>query len=612
VSTETTTTDAAPPASASGPQHLLDFSRLWVAIRRRRRTWLAFAVLGMIGGGLLTVLMPPTPTAVVRILVVHEQDGPSDGGSLIRTDVALLDTTRIAAVALKALGSAERPEEFVKTYEVVGLTNNILEVSVEAPSGAEAAKRAEALADAFIDDHVGRIQQAAAAEAKALTDQRGQVQTELTEVNGQISGAEAAAQAAADEANATENGDEDAGPPPVPNAANLDSLYARRAELTDQISQLTQRAEEAGLGAPRVAAGTQIVDAPRPVRASLKVAGATNAAIGFALGLVLGVALAAVTGVIKDRPVLRKDIAENLGASVIAQLPGRRRGLARFLPNKKVLAERRRVAATLVRLVRDGSSQVSVLELGAAGVAAALATDVATELAADQAVALVTDPADRITQEQLPTGTEHPVRLVGADDSRPGEPGEARIGVGSVEPGTAWTDLPHLGSETLLVVRAGHANTAWLHTVARQLADAGIPVVGVVLVDPDPRDKSDGTLWDGLHTALRGRARHAHVNGAAPVTRTGGTSGTNGARGRNGVNGMAADLPTKRFAPVTPTTPPSTPTTPSIAPPVTPVPTPAPAVTTKDKPQSVHDLPTKRFAPVRPLDADEQNHRTQG
>ncbi|MER6870002.1 exopolysaccharide biosynthesis protein, partial [Amycolatopsis sp. NPDC000673] len=55
-------------------------------------------------------------------------------------------------------------------------------------------------------------------------------------------------------------------------------------------------------------------------------------------------------------------------------------------------------------------------------------------------------------------------------------------------------------------VRAGFANTQWLHTVARQLADCGVPILGVVLVDPDPKDRTDGTLWDGLHTALRGRA----------------------------------------------------------------------------------------------------------
>jgi capsular polysaccharide biosynthesis protein len=470
--------------------------------------WLAFAMLGFIAGGALAVLAPPAPTAVTRILVVHEQDGPSDGGMLIRTDVALMMTTRIAAEAIEKLGLDERPEDFLKQYEVIGLTNNILEVSVEGPTGAEAARRADALAQAFIVDHVGRVQSAAAAEAKAITDQRGQVQADLDQVNAEISGAESVA--------AQQDEDEDNAPPPS-NAANLDSLYARRAELTNQISQLTQQAQEAGLGAPRVAAGTQIVDAPRPVRISLKMTGVTNAGIGLVLGFVIGVALAAVTGVVRDKPVLRKDIAEHLGASVIAEV--RRR---RFLPGRN--AERKRVAGTLVRLVRDGSGPVSVLELGAAPLATALATDVAAELAADRSVVLVAERPDRF--KDLPDG----IRLIGADDTSPARSGEARVGVGSVAPGAAWTDLPHLGGETLLVVKAGHANTAWLHTVARQLADAGIPVVGVVLADPDPRDKSDGTLWDGLHTALRGRAKH----------------------NKNGVNGTANlhDLPTKRFAPV--------------------------------------------------------------
>jgi len=505
-----------------GPQHLLDFARLWVAIRRGRRLWLAFGVLGMLAGGALAVLVPPSPTAVTRILVVHEEDGPADGGNLIRTDVALMMTTRIAGAALDKLHLNERPEDFVKEYEVVGLTNNIVELSVKGPTGAEAARRAKALADAFITDHVGRIQSAANAEAKAITDQRAQVQADLDKVNGQISGAEAAAAQNTNGNNQNENT-----PPPQTNAGALDSLYAQRAELTNQITQLTQQAQAAGLGAPRVAAGTQIVDAPRPARVSLKKTGVVNAGIGFALGLVLGVALAAVAGVVRDKPVLRKDIAEHLGASVIAELPARPRWLARFLPRKKATDTRRRAAATLVRLVRDGSGSVSVLELGAGQLAAALATDVAAELAASKPVVLVADPQERI--KAAPADTAHPVRLIGADDTSPSRSGEARIGVGSVAPGASWTDLPHLGEETLLVVRAGYANAAWLHTVARQLADAGIPVVGVVLADPDRWDKSDGTLWDGLHTALRGRAKHKNA-----------TNGTTNVH----------DLPTKRFAPL--------------------------------------------------------------
>jgi uncharacterized protein involved in exopolysaccharide biosynthesis len=520
VSSDRTTT-AAPPETASAPQHLLDFARLWAGIRRRRRLWVAFGLLGFIAGGMLAVLMPPPPSAVTRVLVVHEEDSPSDGGSLIRTDVTLMTTTRIATAALKSLGSAERPEEFLKQYEVVGVTNNVLEVTVEGPTGAEAARRAKALADAFIADHVGRVDAAAKAEAAAITEQRAQVQKDLDGVNGEISGAEAAA---VEEA---QNNEGDEAAPPQPNAAGLDSLYARRAELTDRITQLTQQAQEAGLGTPRVKAGTQIVDAPRPVRTSLKVTGATNAGIGLVLGLVIGLTLAAVTGAVKDRPVLRRDIAENLGASVIAQLPPKRRGLARFLPNKKAAAEHARIAGTLVRLVREGSTPVSVLDLGAPEIAASLAAAVEAALDGDG----------------------------------------PQVGVGSVAPGASWTDLPHLGDETLLVVRAGFANTAWLHTVARQLADLGIPIVGVVLVDPDPRDKTDGTLWDSLHTALRGRAKH--------VEKT--TNGSNRSNGTSGTSG--SDLPTKRLAPVTP---------------------------------PVHDLPTKKFAPVRRESEELSPRRTQG
>ena len=104
--------------------------------------------------------------------------------------------------------------------------------------------------------------------------------------------------------------------------------------------------------------------------------------------------------------------------------------------------------------------------------------------------------------------------MVSGDRAAALSPEERRIGVGSVAPGTAWTDLRYLGTQTVLVVRAGHGSAAWLHTVARQLADQRIPVIGVVLIDPDPRDRTDGTLWDGLHIALRGHSeRPARQNG---------------------------------------------------------------------------------------------------
>ncbi|MGH3762040.1 Wzz/FepE/Etk N-terminal domain-containing protein [Actinophytocola sp.] len=613
------TTTAAPPSTAPTAQPLLDLTRLLLAIRRGRRLWICLGVVGLLTGLSLAFLLPTPPTAVMRVYVVHEDDQPSDSGNLARTDVTLMTTAKIAGAALDEVGSSQRPEDFLEDYTVTGLTNNVLEVTVRAETNADAVRRAQALADVFIAAHVSRVQTAAASEAKALTDQRDRVQADLRQVNSQIANAETQARQQTEE-----NGGEEAAQS-QPNAAGLDSLYARRAELTSRISDLSQQAEEAGIGAPRVAAGTQVVDAPRPLKISQVTTLATNGAIGLLLGVVLGWVLAALTGVVKDKPVLRKDIAAHLGASVVAQLPMPRRGLARLWRGTRAGRERKRVAGTLARLARGEPGPVSVLELGAPRIAAALVLDVATELASDRDVVIVEDPAGRVVDDDLPgrdlhelTGrADRPIRIIGADQTAPAAPGETRLGVGSVTPGTPWTDLAHLGDEALLVVRTGFANTAWLHAVARQLADCRIPIIGVVLVDPDPRDKSDGTLWDGLHTALRGRTRPDRAIEPAPSAKPSRTPEPAArqtrkptsalpahyptpvpAKGVNGVNGTA-DLPTKRFASVQPHFDDSAVGTGNG--------TGSGAGHTSE--QAGHDLPTKRFAPVRPEDVDGFVHR---
>ncbi|MEU0790958.1 Wzz/FepE/Etk N-terminal domain-containing protein [Amycolatopsis sp. NPDC005961] len=556
--TTTSETQAAP---------LVDLQRLFVAIRRRKRLWLATALLGLIAGALVAILLPAPPTAVTKVIVVHQDDSPTDSGTLMRTDVAVLSTTQIAEGALKKLGSTESAEEFMKNYAGLPVTNNVMQITVKAKSNEEAVAQAQALADAFIADHVQRSQAAAAAESKAILDQRKNAQDELAKVDSQI----------ADETGKGRNA----------NASTLEGMYGRRAALASQVSDFDSRAQQAGIGSPQVAAGTQIVDAPRALPKAFLKTTATNSGIGFALGLVLGIAIAAIGAVSRDRPVLRREISTHLGASVIAQLPSKRRGPARLWQRSRAVSERQRVATTLVRAIKKDEPRVSLLELGAPKVAAALALDIATELAADGKASVLDDlPGEDVRRLAGETSSE--ITVVGAGDPA-AEPAERRIGVGTVSPGTAWTDLEHLGRETVLVVKAGHANTLWLHTVARQLADQQIPIVGVVLVDPDPRDKSDGTLWDGLHTALRGRAKSAPSVHRVSVVEHEDRIDELAARIAERV--AVAEPPTRRIAPVRPVGPP-----PSLAkPPAAPLPEPG-KVSVPDH----LDAPTKKFAPVKP------------
>ncbi|MGO4418483.1 Wzz/FepE/Etk N-terminal domain-containing protein, partial [Streptomyces sp. MCAF7] len=468
---------------------LLDLQALVVAVRRRRRLWGSLALLGLLVGAAMAVLLPPPPSAVTKVLVAHKEDQPNDPGTLIRTDVALLQTTRIAGKALKSLGSPEKPEDFMQDYGGIGLTNNLLQINVTGDSDAEAVARAKALADAFVADHVKRIREAANAEAKTLLDQRDRMRDELAQVNKAI-----------------EEGSPESGPKA---SANMESLFARRAELTSRITDFGQRAAEARIGTPQLIAGTQIVDAPRAVRHSLPKAAATNAAIGLVLGLALGLAVAAVGAVVADRPVLRREIAANLDASVIAELP-RRSG--RPWQRRRIRAARTRLTTSLARTVRGSAEPVSLLELGCARSTSVIALDLARALGAEGPVVIV----DALPGPQLAKRTTKPgdPTVVSGERAAAVSHEERRLGVGSVAPGTAWTDLQYLGARTVLVVRAGHGSAAWLHTVARHLADQGIPVIGVVLIDPDPRDRSDGTLWDGPHTAPRGQSeRPARQNG---------------------------------------------------------------------------------------------------
>ncbi|MFI6768049.1 Wzz/FepE/Etk N-terminal domain-containing protein [Streptomyces sp. NPDC050355] len=481
------TTSTTSESSAAAP--LLDLQALVVAVRRRRLFWCSVALLGLLVGAAVAVLLPQPPTAVTKVLVAHQEDQPNDPGTLIRTDVELLGTTRIADKALQSLKSPDKPEDFMQDYGGIGLTNNVLQITATGASDTEAVARAKALAEAFVADHVRRIREAANAEAKSLLDQRDRMRDELAQVNKAIG-------------NRSPDSDPKA-------SASLEALFARRAELTSRITDFDQRAKEARIGTPQLIAGTQIVDAPRAVRHSLPKAAATNAAIGSVLGLVLGLAVAAIGTVVADRPVLRRDIAANLGASVIAELPRRSAGLWQ---RRRIRAARTRLTASLARTVRSSAEPVSLLELGCARSTSVIALDLAGALAAEEPAVII----DGLPGLQLANRRPKPgdPTVVSGERAADVPPHTRRIGVGSVAPGAAWTDLQYLGTQTVLVVRAGHGSAAWLHTVARQLADQRIPVIGVVLIDPDPRDRTDGTLWDGPHTALRGQnERQARQNG---------------------------------------------------------------------------------------------------
>lgn len=472
---------------------LLDLQGLAAGVRRRRRMWAGLALGGLVAGVLAGTVLSGASAASAQIYVVHESEQSGDTEAMTKADLALLKSTSVAREAIAREPVGEPAEDYVEQYSGEVVAMNVLSVTAPGADDQQAVARARALADAFIAVYVRQTEERVRAEVRALDDRRKDVQRELVAL-----GAGAATPA----------------PGPPGRAERVSALNA-------QLSAIEQRAVEAEIGTPTIAAGTTVIDEARVTSRSRLFSAVLYGLIGLVAGLGGGLALAAVATVARDRPVLRRDIAAHLGASVIAQIPGSSRVGRR---GARARAERRRVAGILARLVSPGTGPVSLLELGCAPTTAELVRAMALEVAAEGPVVVVDD---------LPGA---PTRVPGADvdanvtivsggeaGSRPsadGRDGTRALGAGSVSPGASWTDLRRLGAETILVVRAGAAEVSWLHTVARQLADEAIAVIGVVVVRPDPRDRSDGTLWDPLHTAVRGRvaARASGVGADSTAT----------------------------------------------------------------------------------------------
>lgn len=464
-------------------ESLVDLQRLAAGIRWRRRMWGGLALAGLVAGVLSATVLPGASAASAQIYVVHQTEQSGDAEASTKTDLALLKSTSVAREAV-ARSPVDKPaEDYVEDYSGEVVAANVLMVTAPGPDDERAVANARALADAFVAVYVRQTDERARAEVQTLQDRRREVQRELAGLGGSTSPGAGSV----------------SGPP---------GRAERVTALSSQLSAIEQLTVEAEIGTPKVAAGTMVIDEARVTSRPPLVSAVLFGLIGLLAGLGGGLALAAVATVARDRPVLRRDIGAHLGASVVAQIPGPATGPLRPRPGARSRAEHRRVAAILARMVRQGTGPVSVLELGCRRTAAGLVRAMAEELASDARVVLVDDLPGGLPVDAAGSGNDA-VEVVAASGVGPetddGASGR-RLGIGTLVPGTSWTELHRLGAETILVVRAGTSEASWLHTVARQLADEGIAVIGVVVVRPDPRDRSDGTLWDPLHTAIRGRA----------------------------------------------------------------------------------------------------------
>ncbi len=510
--------------SAGPATGLVSLGFIGAALRRSARLWCALAIVGLLVGGAYYVARPPAQKATVSLLLVdNPNQNPADE---ILTDMALASSYPVAAGVISQLRLQEAPSTFVGMYTVTATTDQVLTITVSAPTSNEAVQRASAVATQFLKFRADYAQTQQRETNAQLNQQVTQAQQQLNSINSQIS--QISAQ------------------PSTPGQqAELTRLKAQRTAASNNVSsvqqQVTQTLVSTQMVTQSMVKGSEVLNAAVPVKHSKLKGGLLYALGGLAGGLVLGMIIVIVGAVTSDRLRRRDDIAYALGAPVRLSVGAIRE--SRWVPRlPRRAASQRRHMERVVEHLRNAVPQSS---RGPAGLAV-VAVDNAETLAR-AVVALATSSSKqrwRVVVADLSAGS-HAAHLLGADGpgmstvSPEGAPivvvvpavdDVAPIGPFRHAPGKehaqadetlatacARADLvlslvtlnPAFGGEHLAtwatdvvaVVTAGHSTMVRIHAVGEMIRLSGARLSSVVVVGADESDESLGLTSTAHHPA---------------------------------------------------------------------------------------------------------------
>ena len=481
----------------------LDLRRAFGAIRRRRVLLIALVVAGLATGLLLTLLQPRV--FVARSAVLLPPSRLNQEGEPLRD---MVTETHIATSGeiLARVGRAFRPPvpagALRDRLRVRPLSADILEISAEGASPRDAVS----LVDAVAKEYIAYANSVTAAEADTsvavLEEQANELDRRIRVLDDSI--ARHSAELA---------GQRSGSPEALRLAALLDSLRTAQVDAARQLSSLNTRIAESRLNVELGRRGTRVLgpterperqERPRPSR---------NIGVGGLVGLMGGAMLAIALDQRDRRLLTRGEIADAVGSPVLASLS--------VPPHDSIEACAAVLEAWTPSVVDSLALRQAFSDLGvgeqrspANVIVVALPGDAPGLLIAFQLAAFA---ATMEIRTAFIVGTQDP----GAAQLRSAcrRSGAARPNLrvhGAVEEVAAqdlsWSELtvvatvgpgegdqfpaPTWGRRTVTVisVSSGFATAETLASSALACLDAGHPVRGVFVADPDPGDRTTGRL----------------------------------------------------------------------------------------------------------------------
>lgn len=494
-------------------EQLVDLRSAWAILRRRRRALIIAAALGGLAGGATVYLLPDNYSSTSVVLLPPASNASGVAASRdIDTQVEIVGSD----VVLRRAGESVRPrlsaDIVADRVEVTAPTTDVLRITASGPSAAEA----ESLAGAVAAAHVAYLRDAASSISESrrnlLTDRAATLKESLAAVMIEIRKTSTRLQ---QEKLTSTAGKAD--------SAALAELTAQQANLVIQIDQVEAEMAAGGQPVNGLAGGSAtVIQEPSPAaRTPLPVRIAMVAGLGAGLAVFLTAVCLVLTGRREQTLRSRDEIADSIGVPAVASLRSRMptavAGWTQLLEGYAPEDVDRWALRQLLRLVLPGppgkhapqlpavadasttvvvitvSDDLNALAFGPQLASYAAGTGLRTELVAAQ----MHESANALwaALAQVPEGRgPRPDLTVHArqDDHYRGDLVVHLAVIDRRQPSLVLSVAED--AVTLFAVTAGSATPQDLARVAVAADTAGLPLDGLIVVNPDPLDRTTGRL----------------------------------------------------------------------------------------------------------------------
>jgi capsular polysaccharide biosynthesis protein len=493
--------DDYPPADVTGGLTSLRF--IIAAIRRRTRLWCVTAAIGLLGGCALSVVSPAPYQATASLLLTP---GPYENVNTVQNnDQAMAQSRTVASAAVRKLGLAESPAQFLSSYKATPLTDRVLQITISAHSGDQAAAGANAVATAFLAFRADQMQTQEQSIVASLDQQISQSQAKLGSINARITQGEGGLRTQRDNEQAL--------------------LYQLRQSATQSQAAIQPQIDAS-------VKGSIVLDAALVLPHSSLKPLLLDVAMGLLVGLMLGIAYVVIAAIASDRLRRRDDVARALGAPVKLSIRAAQGkwGLPRRGGPAVVDADIQRIAAHL-RGVSSGSAErpagLAVVPVDDTRVAARSLLSLAVSLARAGQNVVVADLCEGAPVATLLGAADPGVRVVSTGDTRlsvavPGDdefvpsgpfgpvpaqrsafteavaaacsPASTVLTLVALDPSLGGEHIATWATDAVVMVTAGESSETRIWAVGELVRLSGTRLASAVLVGADKSDESLGMV----------------------------------------------------------------------------------------------------------------------